>query len=503
MTPRGPASPLGRAPQAVRARKDEIKWTGLNFAPPSTFKQTGSDEWRGPCVYHPGSRNTFTANPAAEKFRCYKCGDKLAGEVLETHARTLGIWTEPVNGEAKPGPLDVWTWKTADGRERKQFRWPDGKKWQKTDPPNTPPPAELLYFPPGAPPRTIPSTGVIFACEGASDADAIRARGLRAFAYFNVHATDDSVGRLPKDERIVVFGDFDEDGAGYKQANRLRDHLVGLGYTAHVVDMAKLHPEGKPPAGFDARDWTATLPAGTTSVQAQEVILEAVVDRHADFEPEQRPDPVDAAVEALTGGGRRGVPERLDELVVAVTAAELTGTRLTAVRSAALAKLTEQRFMLAPEARQMLDEAFKSDADDQMQGTAIEWDEVEPAGVPVPLARILDRLVEQLRRFMYLPDGAAEVVACVDRVDMGRAPLADPAGAGDRVAYTAMRQDDPDEPDRPVPGAAEAILFHHGGRAVSVHREAPAHDAARPGPGLDEGPRRRRRRPPGCAGRWP
>ena len=166
-----------------------MDWT--HFAPPSTFKQTGSDEWRGPCVYHPGSKDTFTANPAAEKFRCYKCGDKLAGEVLETHARTLGIWTEPVNGEAKPGPLDIWTWETADGRERKQFRWPakvggkTTKKFKITDPPNTPPPAELLYFPKGDPPRTIPSTGVIFACEGASDADAIRARGLRAFAYPN------------------------------------------------------------------------------------------------------------------------------------------------------------------------------------------------------------------------------------------------------------------------------------------------------------------------------
>ena len=224
--------------------------------------------------------------------------------------------------------------------------------------------------------------------------------------------TDESVGRLPKDDRVVVFGDADEDGAGYKQANRLRDHLVGLGYTAHVVDMAKLHPEGKPPAGFDARDWTATLAPGTTSVQAQEVILEAVVDRHAAFEPEARPDTVDAAVEALTGGGRRGVPDRLDELVVAVTAAELTGTRLTAVRAAALAQLTAGRFMLAPEARAMLNEGFKSDDDDEKRpGRKKEWPEVEPAERAVPLAQILDQLVDQLRRFLHLPGGAAETIA--------------------------------------------------------------------------------------------
>ena len=84
------------------------------------------------------------------------------------------------------------------------------------------------------------------------------------------------------------------------------------------------------------------------------------------------------------------------------------------MQASAQARLKADLKMGTPEARAIVMKAIQdcgAVVDDTKQGTGLEWDEVEPSEVAVPLDRILDQLVAQLGRFLCLPAGAADVIA--------------------------------------------------------------------------------------------
>ena len=172
------------------------------------------------------------------------------------------------------------------------------------------------------------------------------------------------------------------------------------------------------PVGWDAADWTPPADGskliavlGARAPLPDEAPAEAAtaVPSSSGF-----PANVDAALGALTAGGLGAVAARLGELVEAVAAAGLTGTSLLAVQASAQARLKADLKMGTPEARAIVMKAIQdcgAVVDDTKQGTGLEWDEVEPSEVAVPLDRILDQLVAQLGRFLCLPAGAADVIA--------------------------------------------------------------------------------------------
>ena len=421
-----------------------MDWTNLRI--PSTFKRQG-DEHAGPCVFHPGSKDTFVVNPARETFICHKCGS-LSGEVLETHARALHIWTESTGKKDGGRWANTWTWSTADGRTRTQGRLsPEAaanfgrkKEWkghnretcdrktkktgdEKKDAklPCTcglPEPLELLYV---KQPGLLTTPSPIILTEGASSADHVLRREIKvgAVGHFAGKTCPASLARFPKGTTFHVWPDADAPGA--VQAVKVADVVTAAGFEVDVLDPVVLFahlPEA--PKNADAGDWTPKSDDPLAEVLAAAVDLETFRERlpAPDAAPATSgsgfPAGVDAALDALTSGGLGAVAARLEELVNAVSAAALTGTSLIAVQAAAIARLKSNLQMGVPEARAIVMKAIQDCGavdDDTKQGTGLEWDEVEPAEVAVPLDRILDQLVEQLGRFLHLPDGAADVIA--------------------------------------------------------------------------------------------
>ena len=242
------------------------------FAPPATWKQNGR-EMRGPCPVTGDGTTKAWAVPDDNVLGCRACGDgsgRLSGSTFREHAAALGLLVD-LGGSG--GAWEHWTWTTADGRERRQFRTPDGKRWAKKDPPvgGWPKPRDLLYAPGGVP----GGPGPVYANEGASDADAVRGLGLRAIGRTNAQPSAASLARLEKAAPVRVWPDVDDDRAGYRQAVSWADAATAAGLRVEVVDPLRLRPDA--PSGYDARDWVRSLPDGTDAATAASLLDAAVV----------------------------------------------------------------------------------------------------------------------------------------------------------------------------------------------------------------------------------
>ena len=189
--------------------------------------------------------------------------------------------------------IESWTWTTASGKKRDQYRFENGQKtWAKRRP-DSPTPADLLYVPSGI---DLDGVTAVYLTEGASDADALTARGTTSIGRPNATPSAESLGRLPKGARYAIFPDNDD--AGLRQARTWVGALRGAELDAALVDVEKLAP-GAPPK-FDARDWCARR-------EHLDKLAAAVVD----------------VVDVDTLDGRLAVPERR-ERAVEITADVLT-----------------------------------------------------------------------------------------------------------------------------------------------------------------------------------
>ena len=228
----------------------------------------------GPCPVTGEGENACHVRLDAELAGCRKCGDgagKLTGDQLVEHARAAGAVMVDLGAASRA--WESWKWSTADGRERRQFRTPDGrKKWELKNPPpgGWPAPAELLYLPAGVP----SGPGPVYACEGASDTDAAVRLGLRAIGRNNARPSAASLVRLDTGAVFRVWPDVDDDQAGYRQAVTWADAATAAGLTVEAIDPLKLRPDAPP--GYDARNWIAELPDGATANTA--ALDAAVVD---------------------------------------------------------------------------------------------------------------------------------------------------------------------------------------------------------------------------------
>ena len=216
--------------------------------------------------------NACHVNLHNEAAGCRKCGDgsgKLTAAQLVEHASAAGAVEVDLTGGAGRPP--EWWWTTADGRKRRQYRTPDGtKKWAITDPPNNPPPADLMYAPAGVPSGAAP----VYACEGASDTDAVSGLGLSAIGRTNAKPSVASLRRLDRGAVLRVWPDNDQ--PGYKQAATWADAATAAGLTVEAIDPLALRPDAPP--GYDARDWIGELPDGTTADAAAVLLGAAVVE---------------------------------------------------------------------------------------------------------------------------------------------------------------------------------------------------------------------------------
>ena len=213
----------------------------------------------GPCSLTGQGENCQHVNLDSDLAGCRKCGDgsgRLTGDLLVDHARAAEAVHYDIDLGRAGGAWESWTWITADGRERPQYRTPDGKRWRIKDPPagGWPEPADLMYLPGGA----LPAAPVVYACEGASDADAVHAAGLPALGRNNARPSAESLARLDKSAVYRIWPDHDADGAGYKQAATFADAATAAGLRVKLIDPLILRPDA--PSGFDARDWLKQPP---------------------------------------------------------------------------------------------------------------------------------------------------------------------------------------------------------------------------------------------------
>ena len=254
-----------------------VNWS--RFTAPADYKETSAGEWHGPCPVTGEGKDTAWLNVGAQQPpSCRTCGDgsgRITGEVLAAHARAFGIWDDVDLGSAGPagGEWESWTFTTADGRERQQYRTPDGKKWRKKGGP-WPAPADLLYLPGGALPA---APGPVYLTEGASDADALHAIGLAAISRSGTgKPSRESLARFDPACRFLIFPDHDDNGAGYRQAIDWAGALTAAGLEIDILDPLELQPDA--PSGYDARDWAGALPEGATADAAGALLAAAVAD---------------------------------------------------------------------------------------------------------------------------------------------------------------------------------------------------------------------------------
>ena len=287
----------------------------------------------GPCPITGEGDNACHVNLQDDFAGCRKCGNgsgRLTGDQLLEHARAAGA-VEVDLGAAASAQWESWTWITADGRERRQFRLPDGaKKWQTKGGPH-PKPADLMYLPAGVP--TGPGT-VVYVCEGGSDADATVRLGLRAIGRTNARPSAESLGRLDSEALYRVWPDVDDDQAGFKQAVAWATAATHAGLSVEMIDPLKLRPDA--PSGYDARNWIEELPDGATADTAESRISAAVVDvetirARIPSIPSKAPAP--ELVKWTPGGQPVPIPRQHVELcdseeAVAILVASLAGGRL-------------------------------------------------------------------------------------------------------------------------------------------------------------------------------
>lgn len=237
-----------------------LDWS--HFAPPASWTQNGR-EYDGCCpVTGDGKTKAWTV-PDDNVIGCRLCGDgsgKLTGSTFREHAAALGL-IDDVHLSGGGSSWESWTWTAADGRTRLQYRAPHGKRWARTDPPNTPRPADLLYMP-----MAITDAPVVYCLEGASDADAVHTLGLPAIGRTNARPSAESLARLPRGALYLCWPDVDDDHAGYRQAITWYDAATAVGLRCEVIDPLALRPDA--PAGYDASDWIAGLPDGTDAAGA-------------------------------------------------------------------------------------------------------------------------------------------------------------------------------------------------------------------------------------------
>ena len=252
-----------------------LDWSSLQLPPGA--KERSAGEYHFPCPVTGKGTDTAWCRPAGNVLGCRKCGDgagKLT-DAFKEHAQALGILPEINLSGGGGAPWPSWVWLTTDGRERRQFRLPDGRKvWHKKDAPpgGWPKPADLLYLPGGA----VPTGPVVYVCEGASDTDAVHALGLPAVGRTNARPSAASLARLGKGAVYRVWPDHDpKDAAGYRQAVAWCNAAGRAGLTVDVIDPLKLNPDA--PAGYDARDWCGELPDGTDAAGAAAILEPAVV----------------------------------------------------------------------------------------------------------------------------------------------------------------------------------------------------------------------------------
>ena len=202
------------------------------------------------------------------------CHAGCAQAAVISALRDKGLWpTEPdIDLGPASGSWESWTFTTADGRERQQYRTPDGpKKWRSKGGP-WPAPRDLLYLPAGE----LPAAPIIILTEGASDADALHAIGLAAIGRPGAKPSPESLARFDSSVVYQIFPDHDDNGAGCKQALAWHEALTAAGLDAELIDPLELRPDA--PSGYDARDWCESLPVGTTPEAAGAMLNAAVVD---------------------------------------------------------------------------------------------------------------------------------------------------------------------------------------------------------------------------------
>lgn len=241
---------------------DRESWQPWN--PPAGWKHTGGGEWHGPCPITGAGKDTCWVNPDKQFIGCRKCSYDGSGgldkEQYKAHGLALGVLID-LGAATKKTVLDTWTWTTADGTKREQYRYqfhdkdkPE-KRWEVTVPRNTPKPRDLLYVPD---PSAL-TAEVVYLCEGASDTDAMIARGLPAIGRPGAAPSRESLARLRADADMRIFPDHDDDNAGYKQARTWQERLKERGIVARIIDPRKLWGR-EPESGTDARDFLNALP---------------------------------------------------------------------------------------------------------------------------------------------------------------------------------------------------------------------------------------------------
>ena len=253
------------------------------FVPPAGWRETTEGEWHGPCLVVGAGEDCAWIAPDKELAGCRKCGGlagSLTGEDFTAHLTAHGV---TVDGDLDLGRAsekpEVWQWHAPDGTERKQFRFPGDrqKKWAKSGP--GVPDAKTLHYRPA----DLPDTGTVVLTEGASDADAGAARGLRCIGRPPYAPSEASVGFLRAFPASYYLIAPDWDDAGVGQAVAWYGALTDAGLDTAIVSPVRLAGGEAPKRGWDLRDWLASMPDASTET-LQETLDGAVAASGAEME---------------------------------------------------------------------------------------------------------------------------------------------------------------------------------------------------------------------------
>ena len=171
---------------------------------------------------------------------------------------------------------------------------------------------------------------------------------------------------------------------------------MGEASAMDAPDPAKLPPKRSEPDAGNATQSGSSGSSGSTGGKATTPAVLAAMGKD-----EGRQDAFNAGVYADARAGRM-TPHRMLEWVKAADtcglveedgAASVNATIASALKGAA-------------------EKPKPKPAKPKPAGTAVSFEAVKPAETPRPLANILRDLVSNIRRFMHLPAGAAEVIAC-------------------------------------------------------------------------------------------
>ena len=410
-----------------------IDWGGFHLPP--EFRQTSSDEYHGPCPSCGGKDRCWVQPDRQRGPFCRQCSSdgsgKLAGDTYKRVAEAFGILKDAPIPKQREKPLDRWTFTTADGRRRAQFRWRcdcgsradcekcygkgSYKRWAKPRK-GGPESGELLYIAGG---NVQADDGEpIYLTEGGSSADALAGLKVPTIGRAPGKPAQASLERLPVGPRYVVVPDHD--ASGYRQAVVFGQALAGLGRAVAALDPLKLRPDA--PAKWDIRDWVEG--GGKVEALASAVVeLEAVearagsADRQEPTSAEPKGEGFDAGTEAILGelvgvklGEVAGVLQRLRQQCVDRM---LKGPAVGLVRAAAVERLRKRKIAGA---REIVEGVVTLPGEAASEGnggagSAITWPEVKAAEAPQRTADLLAEVERQLERFVVWPEGGALTAA--------------------------------------------------------------------------------------------